>query len=359
MDVVAVIMAGGVGTRFWPASTRARPKQFLRLIGERTLLQESYERASTLTSNNRILVLTSEDFVPEVRKQLPLLPALNVIGEPARRDTAGAVALASLVCRELFGDVVMVVLTADHWISPLQEFQRTIDAAVRLSLRTEAICTIGVTPGYPATGYGYLHCPQLLNDEEDIAYGEVSSFREKPDLATAAGYVASGEYWWNSGMFVWSVGTIMRELEANLPEHLRILEPAIAGKARSSLEASLAKVFPALPAISIDYAVMEKAKRVHMVRSTFAWSDLGGWTALEDYLPDEQGNKCEGRTIALDAVDNVVFCEDRDELVALLGVHGLVVARAAGRTLVADKRRAEDVKKLVALLEERGEGRDL
>lgn len=359
MDTVVTIMAGGAGTRFWPVSTGARPKQFLRLVGERTLLQSSYERAALLTANERIIVLTAEGFVPEVRRQLPLLPSENVIGEPVRRDTAGAVCLAALVARERFGDAAMVVLTADHWISPLDEFVRTIESAVELATDLGEICTVGVAPSYPATGYGYLHCPALVPLRNGVAHGELSGFREKPDLATAAGYVESGEYWWNSGMFIWSAATIFRELEANLSGHLRILEPAVVGRPAGELEAALAEAFPRLPAISIDYAVMEKARAVHMVQSTFAWSDLGGWTALEGYLPEVQGNKCEGRVVAVDAAQNVVFCEDRDELVALLGVEGLIVVRAGGRTLVADKRRAEEVKKLVGLLEERGQEKDL
>lgn len=359
MDTVVTIMAGGVGTRFWPVSTKMHPKQFLRLVGERTLLQASYERAAALTSHERILVLTNESFVPEVRRQLPLIPAENVIGEPVRRDTAGAITLAALLAKSRYGSPMMVVLTADHWISPLAEFVRTIDAAVELAAQTGEICTIGIPASYPATGYGYIHCPTLVFPEGGVAHGEVSSFREKPDLATAVAYVQSGDHWWNSGMFVWSVPTIIRELTANLPGHLSLLEPVVTGGSAAELEARLAGAFPQLPVISIDYAVMEKALRVHMVRSTFNWSDLGGWSALEDYLSIDQGNRCEGRVVAIDAAENVVFCEDRDELVALLGVHGLVIARAGGRTLIADKHRAEDVKKLVGLLEERGQERDL
>lgn len=359
MGIVVTIMAGGVGTRFWPVSTKTRPKQFLRLVGERTLLQASYERAAALAPNERILVLTNESFVPEVRRQLPLIPAGNVVGEPVRRDTAGAVTLAALLAKARFGNPIMVVLTADHWISPLEEFTRTIDAGVELAAQTDEICTIGIPASYPATAYGYVHCPTLQPLKSGVAHGEVSSFREKPDMATALAYVESGEYWWNSGMFIWSVSTIMRELRANLPGHLGLLQPVVADGSAAELEAALADVFPRLPAISIDYAVMEKAARVHMVQSTFGWSDLGGWAALEDYLSDDQGNRCEGRLVAMDATENVVFCEDRDELVALLGVRGLVVVRSGGRTLIADKQRAEDVKKLVGLLEERGQERDL
>lgn len=358
-DVAVVIMAGGAGTRFWPLSTRARPKQFLRLVGESSLLQESYGRARALAGPDRILVLTGADLVDLVREQLPELDPANVIGEPMRRDTAAAVCLGALLCRRRFGECVMVVLTADHRIEPLEEFAHDIRSAAAAARESGALYTLGIAPTFPATGYGYLQQGEHLADDDGVAHRRLRCFREKPDLVTAEEYVRTGGFWWNSGMFVWTVTAILAEFAASLPDHLRILTAAADADGTPAWAEGLRLAFAAVPAVSVDFGVMEKASDVRMVAATFRWSDLGGWLALAEFLEgDEAGNHHRGRLAAYDARGNITFAEDAQELIALVGVDDLVVVRARGRTLVTSAHRAEEVKALVRMLDARGDTSD-
>ncbi|MCZ7662110.1 MAG: sugar phosphate nucleotidyltransferase [Thermoleophilia bacterium] len=353
--LVVLIMAGGAGTRFWPASTHSRPKQLLRLIGKRSLLQQSFDRARLLAAPERILVLTSEELVEAVRAQLPEVPGDNVVGEPLRRDTAAAVCLGALLCRRRFGDCVMAVLTADHRIEPGDDFARVLHSAARVVESDPVLYTVGIPPTYPATGFGYLKRGVLALDDDGLLHYELQGFREKPDAATAAAYVASGKYLWNSGMFVWRVSAILGEYDRHLPGHLEALAEATTVEVGSIGRQALRAAFEGLSAVSVDYAIMEKAARVRTVEATFSWCDLGGWLAMEEFLGDDGGgNRVRGRVAAVDSSGNLVFNEDDDELVALLGVKDLVVVRAGHRTLVADRSRVEDLKALVRRIEDQG-----
>lgn len=346
-------MAGGAGTRFWPVSTGNRPKQFLNLFGGRTLLQQSYDRVAALVPEDRILVLTHHSLTGLVAEQLPRLPARNVIGEPLRRDTAAAVALAALICRRRWGNPVMVILTADHLIRPVELFQRTILSAVRAAAGEAVLYTFGVAPTYPATCYGYLDSGDMLGDDAGVRHYRLRRFVEKPDAATARKYLEAGNFYWNSGMFIWSVEAIFAELGRQLPAHLEHLEPAVGYDGTPRFSGALENAFAPLAATSIDFGVMEGANQMRMVRAEFEWNDVGGWLALEEFLgTDQDGNAHRGRLEALDANSNLVFCEDENETVALIGVKNLVVVRAGGKTLIVPKERAEEIKKLVKKLEE-------
>lgn len=353
LDLVIVIMAGGVGTRFWPLSTAKVPKQFLRLFGDRTLLQMSYDRIRDLVPPDRVLVLTNQAFETTVREQLAEIPPDNIIGEPMRKDTAAAVGLAAALCRKRFGNPVIVTLTADHTIEPVSVFQKTLLSAVRRAATHEVLYTFGIEPTYPATGYGYLERGSPICNDHGIKHFELRRFKEKPDLETARQYLDSGNFYWNSGMFVWKTGVIWKALETHLPQHAKALEAAVAFDRSPHWHQALEEAFDTLPRVSIDYGVMEKADKVCCVASRFSWNDVGGWLALRDYLPDDGcKNHCRARTIVLDAAGNTVFCEQPEERVMLVGVNDLVVVRAAGGMLIAHKDRVEDVKKLVeAMLE--------
>jgi len=356
-DLSACLLAGGAGTRFWPLSTAAKPKQFLRLFGGKSLLRMAFERIEPLVPADRIWVLTNEAFVPLVREHLPEVPAPHVVAEPLRRDTAAAVALAALLCRARHGDPVMAVLPADHLIEPVGAFHAALLSAARGAAASGALYTFGVAPAWPATGYGYLERGEKVLDDAGIGHFRLLRFREKPDAATARGYVESGRFLWNSGMFVWKAGAILAELARQLPGHLRLLEPAVARFETPAWPGALRDAFQPLRAVSVDFGVMEKALEVRCVAGAFAWSDVGGWTALEDRLDrDAEGNARRGRLAALDASGNLVFCEDPTEEVALVGVSGLIVVRAGKRTLVVPKDRAEDVKSLVRMMEEGAAG---
>lgn len=346
-DLCVVIMAGGAGTRFWPASTKHRPKQFLRLFGDRSLLQASYDRVASLVGPERVLVLTAKDFVPLVREQLPELPAQNVVGEPERKDTAAAIALAAVLVERRFGDVVTAVLTSDHLIGPVDAFQKTLVSAADAARSTGALYTFGIEPDHPATGYGYLELGEQTHDDGGVRHHRLVRFVEKPKRETAEEYLRTGRFLWNSGMFVWRASSILGELERCLPAHVAALRPVAAAPTDEALAAAFAK----LDRISIDFGVMEKAKDVRVARARFDWSDVGSFPGLADHLPkDAADNAARGRLVAHDARGNLVFSEDPDELFALVGVSDLVVVRAGRRTLVALRARAEEVKNLVAKL---------
>ena len=355
LDMVVVIMAGGVGTRFWPLSTTDMPKQFLNLFGNRSLLQMSYDRVADLVPKDRVMVLTNKAFVQLVQEQLPEIPPENIIGEPMRRDTAAAVGLAAALCRKRFGNPVIVTLTADHTIEPVSLFQKTMLSAVRKAAQDGTLYTFGIEPTYPATGYGYLERGDAIGDDQGIEHFELKRFKEKPDADTARQYINSGRFYWNSGMFVWTTDAIMKELETHLPDHATFLTRAAESDQTPEWYDALETAFQSIPRESIDFGVMEKAKNVCCVASTFSWNDVGGWMAIRSCLPnDPSGNCCRGRAVTLDATDNVVFCEDPDEMVMLVGVKDLIVVRAREGILIAHKDRAEDVKKLVEAMEKEG-----
>ncbi len=348
LDIVVVIMAGGAGTRFWPLSTEERPKQFLDLFGDRTLLQKSFDRVSSLVPPERILILTNAAFVSIVKEQLPHVPVENIIGEPTRRDTAAAVALAAVLCRRRFGNPVIATLTADHLIEPVDLFQETLLSAARRAANDNALYTFGIEPTYPATGYGYLERGLQIADDDGIEHFHLVRFKEKPDLETARQYIESGRFYWNSGMFVWTADAILKEIETHLPNHAKALFDAVAFDKTPQWNHALKAAFESLHAVSIDFAVMEKAQNVCCVASKFSWRDVGGWLALRSCLPeDETGNYCRGKTLTLDATDNLVFCEDPEDTTVLIGVKDLVIVRAGPLTLITHKDRAEDLKKLV------------
>jgi mannose-1-phosphate guanylyltransferase len=348
LDLVVVIMAGGAGTRFWPLSTDQRPKQFLNLFGDRTLLQKSFDRISNLVPAERVLVLTNAAFVSMIKNQLPEIPAENIIGEPMRRDTAAAVGLGAELCRKRFGNPVIVTLTADHLIEPVSLFQKTLLSAARRAANDNALYTFGIEPTFPATGYGYLERGSRVLDDDGIEHFQLLRFKEKPELETAREYLKSGRFYWNSGMFVWTADTILKELEMHLPDHAKALSRAAAFDKTPEWNDALWASFESIPRVSIDFGVMEKAQKVCCVASGFSWDDVGGWLALKSYLPkDEAGNCFRGKAITLDATDNVLFCEDPEETVMLIGVKDLVVVRAGAGLLIVQKNRTEDIKKLV------------
>ena len=347
-NLVAVIMAGGVGTRFWPLSTHEKPKQFIQLFDERSLLQKSYDRVAGIVPDERIIVLTNEHFTPLVSEQLPKVPIQNIIGEPERKDTAAAVCLGTLVAMKRFGNPVIIVLTADHLIEPVDLFQRTMLSAVEAARKTGALYTFGIRPTYPATGYGYLEIGEKTAEDGGIEHFRLISFKEKPNAETAGRYLESGRYLWNSGMFVWTADAIFGELMLHLPEHVEHLNKAVEKMGTAQWDEALRNRFAALKRISIDFAVMEKARDVRCVTGEFSWKDVGGWLAIQDFLAcDANGNYIKGRVHALDAQGNLVFCDQPHETLALVGVSDVVVVRAGVKTLVAHKDRLEDVKQIV------------
>lgn len=343
--LVLFIMAGGAGTRFWPWSTDRYPKQFLQFMGERSLLQESFERSRGLCPPENIFVLTHQNYRELVQQQLPQLGPEQILCEPERRDTAAAVAYAALVARQRFGNPVTVLLTADHWIVPVERFQLAIQEIAWGARQAAALYTLGISPTYPATAYGYLHLGEALHQGRPLPHRRLLQFREKPALEVAQSYLASGDYLWNSGMFAWQNEVILAQFEQHLPDHLTTLDAALKG------QTSLAEAFSRLRKISIDFAILEHAPDVRCVVPDFEWSDLGGWLALQPFLAkDPCGNVQRGKVFSYQAENNLVVCQDPEESVALLGVSDLVVVRVGKRTLVVPKERTEEIKQLLATM---------
>jgi mannose-1-phosphate guanylyltransferase len=343
VKIVVTIMAGGAGTRFWPLSTEERPKQFLSLVGERSLLQMSFDRVAGLVPPEQVMVLTNESYEELVAGQLPEIPRENIIGEPIRRDTAAAVALATLMTRHRFGDATMVLLTADHVISPVENFQAALMEAVK-GCQRGGLYTLGIRPTYPATGFGYLQMGQTITGGR-LPHYQVDRFKEKPNQEVAEVFLESGIYYWNSGMFVWTTEQILADFQRNLPAHIEILQPVMAHMGTDLGRMELLSAFEKLERISIDYAILEKSHDVRAVIPDITWDDVGGWRAVAQYLSlDGFGNRLHGSVWSEEANHNVVFSEDPAEKVLLLGVEDLVVVRSGTRTLVAHRDRLDSLK---------------
>ncbi|MFH1277442.1 MAG: mannose-1-phosphate guanylyltransferase [Candidatus Eisenbacteria bacterium] len=353
--MIAVIMAGGSGTRFWPRSTESEPKQFLPLLGGRSLLADTVDRIAPLVPPERVVVVTGEAFVERTRREAPGLPPENVLGEPLGRNTAPCIALAAAWCAARFGeDEVMIVLPADHHVGKPERFLEILRAGGAFCAEKPYLLTIGIRPTGPETGYGYLEIGGAIGGAEDLPVHRVDRFVEKPDRATAEKYLRSGRFLWNSGMFLWRTAVIVEALERHVPESREAM--ALYRKAkRGDLGRLLEETYPKFPALSIDYAVMEKAEAVAAIPADFPWSDVGSWSALGELLPaDGEGNRVSGRHAGIDTKGCVIYAPGR--LVATIGVENLIVVETERAVLVCPKERAQEVKAMVERL--RASGRD-
>lgn len=346
----ALILAGGSGERFWPLSRRARPKQLLKLVSDQTLLEDTVNRLEGLLPRHHILVLTNVDQEAAVRDLLLHLPKENIVAEPAKRDTAAAIALATAWVAARDHRATMLVLPADHVIKDKAAFQETMRTAARAAEETGALVTIGIKPTWACPGFGYIEqgAPAPLKGEAaPNNIFRVVRFREKPNPELADAFVRDGKFRWNAGMFVWSVPTVLSEFNRHAPVLADFISQI---RAPGNWEGALSTRFSGLPLISFDYAIMEKANRVLMVEASFDWDDVGGWQAVANYLPqDEQSNAANCELSTLQASHNIIFSDDSTR-VALLGVHNLIVIRTADTLLVCNRRDSEKIKKLVSKL---------
>jgi mannose-1-phosphate guanylyltransferase len=346
----ALILAGGSGERFWPLSRKARPKQLLSLFSEETLLEATMRRLDGLVPKEQILILTNADQESSVRALCSSLPPENIIAEPAKRDTAAAIALGAGWIARHSPDATMMVLPADHVIRDAAGFQRTLKVAVAAAEETGELVTIGIKPTWACPGFGYIEqgeqCHLLTGPSDPPAY-EVVRFREKPNAELAESFLAQGHFRWNAGMFIWTVPAIVGAFKRHAPELGDFIGRLHGG---GDLAALLRDHFPSLPKISIDYAIMEKAGRVLVVESAFDWDDVGGWTAVAKYLTsDTAGNQGNCALKTLDAENNIVFSKS-GRTIALLGVNDLIVVETPDALLVCHRHEAEKIKQLVALV---------
>jgi mannose-1-phosphate guanylyltransferase len=344
----AVVMAGGSGTRFWPASRAARPKQFLPLADGKPMVQATIDRVAGLCGEDAVWVVAGKKLGKPLTKLLPSLPKDRLLLEPEARDTAPCIALAAAVIAATDPQATMAVLPADHVIAPTDAFQAMLRAGAAIAQDGETLVTFGVAPTFPATGYGYVECGAPLVGH-DGAFA-VRRFREKPDRATAEGFLRSGGFLWNSGIFVWRVEAILRAMRAADPE-LGAAADAMLAAAQKRDKTGLQRAFLKAPKRSIDYAVMEKAPKVAVVRAPIRWDDVGSFPALGAIAPpDADGNVTVAANgaaaIALQSGGNVVYA-DGARTVALFGVRDLVVVAVDDAVLVCPKDRAQDLKALV------------
>ncbi len=355
----AVIMAGGKGERFWPLSTSARPKQVLSLIGGRPMLAQAVERLGGFIPPERVLIITSASLVDVSREAVPELPPENVIGEPCGRDTAAACALgAAIVKARCPGKGAFCILTADHVIRNVERFREILDCGFDVAEQGDRLVTIGIQPRFPSTGFGYIECGDPLDGNRGARFCKAKRFVEKPDEDTARQYIASGNYLWNSGMFIWKADTLLNALATFEPPVHKMANAMLPVVDTPAFADTLKDEYNRLGRISIDYAVMEKADNIVTAVGDFEWHDIGSWPALEDHFEkDAHGNVILGDGETLDSTGNIIFGEDR--LTALIGVEDMVVIHAGKATLICPKSRAQDVKKMVQQLVERGRYNDL
>ncbi len=338
-------MAGGSGERFWPLSRQATPKQLLQIVGRKSMIEQTAARLRPLVDESRTWVVTTSDQAGAIRGLLPQIPKNHILKEPMGKNTAPCVALAAYAIAREDPEAVMVILPADHVISPKREFQKLLRAAAAAADETGALVTIGITPTFPATGYGYIRRGKKVGSFSGSEFHRVDRFIEKPDARRAGRLIQSPLYTWNSGIFVWSFPAIDRALEEHLPQVARKLRP-LRNLPAGQREAFLRRVYPGLPAVSIDYGIMEKHREVLVTAADFAWDDVGSWAALTKYLsPDGHGNRGRGELSVHESFNCLGV--STGPLIGLVGVSDLVVVATDDAVLVCPRQQAQDVKKLV------------
>lgn len=352
--IYAVIMAGGSGTRFWPKSTRSLPKQFLNLFGSGTMLQNTVERVKEIIPIEQVLVVTNSDYVDIVKDQLPGIPSENVIAEVVAKNTAPCVAIAASLLEYKDEDATMVVLPADHHITNPGAFLSVLESAVEKAKSSETLVTIGIKPDKPETGYGYIHAEG--SEKQEIAGHEVfgvHGFREKPDIETAKEFLASGDYYWNSGMFIWRATSVLESIKSFLPNMFELTSIA---RQDGYTEAALNAFYENCESISIDYGIMEDAQNVYVVPGDFGWNDVGSWSAVFDLAEKDENDNASKATHAIfvNAGSNLINSES-GKVISLVGINNLAVVETKDAILICNLDEAQGVKTVVDALKENEE----
>lgn len=351
----AILMAGGGGTRFWPRSRQRCPKQFLKLTGNRSLLQQAFDRIVGMVPPERIWAITSAGQELLVAEQLPELPRKRIIAEPCGRDTAACIGLGAALIAADEPEAILIAMPADHVIEPEQEFRRAVLTGVRLAeAHPEVSVIFGIPPTYPATGFGYIHRGQPLPEWKNLSVFSVRQFKEKPDFATAERYVASGEYYWNSGIFIWQARTLLGMLKERQPQLYTALRRIAANWHSCDRDEIFRQAYESLERLSIDYAVMEGCQNAVVIHAPFQWDDLGSWQAFERRNPQDADHNTVKATHCGINTRNCLIVGDPGRLIATANVENLIIVQDGDATLIADKRDEAAIKKLVGMLKQQG-----
>lgn len=355
MNIYGVIMAGGGGTRFWPLSRQSEPKQLLNLSGKELMINETIDRISSVIPKKDIFIVTNKTQVGKMQEATDgRIATSHILSEPSARNTAACIGYAAFEIVKKYGDGIMCIFPSDHYIKNEQEFSRILQEAIKAAEETDRLITIGITPTFPCTGYGYI---KFDKNAEGIAK-PVDEFKEKPDIKTAKAYVASGEYSWNSGMFVWKASTILNKFKELLPEVYVCLEKLADSFGTVEEKDVIDNVYPTIPSISIDYGIMEKSKDVSVISADFGWNDVGSWDNLGVlYEADDDGNVIYGKQINIDTKNCISYAKNK--LVTTIGVENIIIVQTDDAILVCDKARAQEVKTIVDTLKEQGENQYL
>jgi mannose-1-phosphate guanylyltransferase len=347
MTITAVIMAGGKGERFWPKSRTNLPKQFLNISGNKSMIQQTIDRLEKLINISQIFIVTNELYAELIHAQLPNLPLENIIIEPVGRNTAPCVGLASIIIEEKFPDSTMVVLPSDHIIGNEDGFIKILKTAAEVAQNNSNLVTLGIKPTYPEIGYGYIESTNKHNIINGLEVYEVNKFVEKPDLETAQSYLSAGNFFWNSGIFIWRTAIIRDYIKKLMPEMHDILETMkSAFELNENRNDVIKSEFYKMPDQSIDYGIMERVNHIYVIPCIFGWDDVGSWTALDRINErDEDGNVIKGNILNLDTKRCII--ESNGKLIATLGVEDLIIVDTEDVILICSKEKAQEVKVLL------------
>ena len=343
MELFAVIMAGGVGARFWPRSKEKKPKQLIRIVGEHTMIQDTVKRLEGFVANDHIYVITNKIQKLRVKEQLPQIPIENIIDEPFGKNTAACIGLASVIIKSKNEDAVMITLPADHLIKEDEEFRKCLTSAADFAYKSKGLVTIGITPSRPETGYGYIQFDEKGIDNNIY---KVLTFAEKPNLSTARQFIESGDFLWNSGIFIWRVDSILGEMKKYLPDLSDGLEKIEETIGTKDFERQVVQVYGQIKNISIDYGVMEKSKNVFLTKADFYWNDVGNWEAVYEISDkNEEGNALFGDIYTEKTFGSYIFSPKKFS--AVIGVENLIIINTNDSLLVCHRNNAQDVREVV------------
>lgn len=346
MELFVVIMAGGVGSRFWPRSKQQKPKQLIRIFGEQTMIQDTVDRLEGLVEKNHVYVITNKIQKPRVVEQLSELPEENIIAEPFGKNTAACIGLASILIHKKSPNAITIILPADHLIRDVEEFQKTILDAAKFASKDNSLVTIGISPTRPETGYGYI---QFIDNEIENGIYKVQTFAEKPNLSTAKRFLEAGDFLWNSGMFIWKTETILSEIKNYLPELYEGLKKIENSIGTDEFEEILTNVYGQLISVSIDYGIMEKSQNVFLTKGEFSWSDVGSWEEVYQLShKDENGNSEIGDIYTENTFGSYIFSPKK--FTAVVGLENVIVIETKDSLLICNRESAQDVKHVVDYL---------